>query len=141
MTLVAVDAESRVSAFLILQDFLKRHLLRQTIDLPRYIRRGPVHGALEFTHGVRWQLNFAVSGLAILQLLNIVRVDGEPVQIRKLWRAAEWLDCEIAGELSQLAKVARKFEVALRLRFYVNDPKHEDLISGRGVHHCCQSLA
>src|SRR5262249_52482504 len=84
MAFVSVSSKGGISLLLISHEGLEGHALRHAIHLVRRVRYGPVHFLLESFHGFFGQLDFAMAGLAILQLLYVFVFKSEATEIRKL---------------------------------------------------------
>jgi hypothetical protein len=80
----------------VLQERLQCQSPGQAIHLVGNIRGGPVDRLLKVFYGLNRQLELAMSGLAVLQLRNVLLIQGEALKVGKLRRIAETLDCEIA---------------------------------------------
>src|ERR1700674_3245112 len=56
---------------------------------------------------------------AVFQFVDVLPFEGETLKVRKLWRIAEALNCQITRELAQRVDVRCKFEILLWTCLYV----------------------
>src|SRR5215813_7193401 len=107
---------------------LQRHFLSKPIDLVRRVRSRPSHGLFEGVHGLSWQLNVTMSGLAVFQLFDVFRLQSETFQIRKLRRIAELTDRKIVRKLAKFRYVRSELQIFFRSRLNINRTKYEYFI-------------
>ena len=83
MMFVPVGSKSRVSSVDVSLQRLECHLLCEPIHLICRVRSRPIHGLFERVHGLGGQLNVAMAGFTVFQLLDIVRLQSETVRDQK----------------------------------------------------------
>src|SRR5215831_13800123 len=98
MIFVPVSSKGGVSSLFVSHESFERHSLCRTICLVRCARCGPIHRLLEPFHGFCRQLDLAVAGLAILQLLYVFLFESEAIEIGEL----RWIT-----ELSNREKIGK----------------------------------
>src|SRR6516225_1342215 len=100
MIFVHIGSKGGVSSLFVSHEGFERHSLCGTICLVRCVRRRPIHRLLELFHGFCRQLDLAVAGLAILQLLHVFPFESEAIEIRKLRWITELSNREKTGKLT-----------------------------------------
>ena len=77
-------------------------------------------------------MNITVTGLAILDRLNVFFFKREAFEVSDLWRRAERSDGEIAGLFSKAGEVGRVLHVRIRCRVDVDRTEYKYLVGNAG---------
>jgi len=67
-------------------------------------------------------------------LLEVIRLQSETFELGKLWRIADFANCEIAGKFAKRVNVGGEVEIFLGSRAHIYGTEYKHLIRGAGIH-------